>query len=125
MAKDLSCDFYWLTLYRVASDLAKRYDQCQRASGISKKYEIPLTLILNIYIFNVWGIKFMDPFASSFGNTCNWIVADCVSKWVEDVALPNNELGVWCLFNKNIFTRFRTSREIISDGGSQFFQQVL
>ncbi|XP_070046244.1 uncharacterized protein [Nicotiana tomentosiformis] len=35
--KVLSCGFYWPTLYKDASDLVKRCDECQRAGGISKK----------------------------------------------------------------------------------------
>ncbi|XP_070054496.1 uncharacterized protein [Nicotiana tomentosiformis] len=58
--KVLSCGFYWPTLYKDASDLIKRCDECQRAGGISKKNEMPLTTILEIDIFDVWGIDFMD-----------------------------------------------------------------
>ncbi|XP_070046313.1 uncharacterized protein [Nicotiana tomentosiformis] len=63
VAKVLSCGFYWPTLYKDASDMVKRCDECQRASGISKKNEMPLTTILEIDIFDVWGIDFMGPFS--------------------------------------------------------------
>ncbi|XP_070045988.1 uncharacterized protein [Nicotiana tomentosiformis] len=46
---------------------------------------------------------------------------DYVSKWVEAVALTNNEAKSMVAFlKKNIFTRFGTPRAIISDGGSHF-----
>ncbi|XP_070054571.1 uncharacterized protein [Nicotiana tomentosiformis] len=61
-AKVLSCGFYWPTLYKDASDLVKRCAECQWASEISKKNEMPLTTILEIDIFNIWGIEFMGPF---------------------------------------------------------------
>ncbi|XP_070025039.1 uncharacterized protein [Nicotiana sylvestris] len=61
-AKVLSCGFYWPTLYKDTSDLVKRCDECQRAGGISKKNEMSLTTILEIDIFDVWGIDFMGPF---------------------------------------------------------------
>ncbi|XP_070025622.1 uncharacterized protein [Nicotiana sylvestris] len=49
------------------------------------------------------------------------VVVDYVSKWVEAVALPNNEArSVVTFLKKNIFTRFGTPRAIISDGGSHF-----
>ncbi|XP_070043142.1 uncharacterized protein [Nicotiana tomentosiformis] len=51
--KMLGCGFYWPTLYKDASDLAKRCDDCQRVGGISKKNEMPLTTILEIDIFDV------------------------------------------------------------------------
>ncbi|XP_070020018.1 uncharacterized protein [Nicotiana sylvestris] len=92
--KVLSCGFYWPNLYKDASDLVKHYDECQRAGGISKKNEMPLTTILEIDIFDVRGIDFMEPFMSSCGNTYILVVVDYVSKWVEAMALPNKKLEV-------------------------------
>ncbi|XP_070044875.1 uncharacterized protein [Nicotiana tomentosiformis] len=104
-----------------ASELVKRCDECQRAGGISKKDKMPLTTILEINIFNVWGIDFMGPFVSSCGNIYILVVVDYVSKWVEDVAFPNNEAqSVVVFLKKNIFIRFGTPRAIISDEGSHF-----
>ncbi|XP_070045784.1 uncharacterized protein [Nicotiana tomentosiformis] len=119
--KVLSCGFYWPTLYKDASELVKRCDECQRAGGISKKNEMPLTTILEIDIFDVWGIDFMGPFVSSCGITYILVAVDYVSKWVEVVALPNNEARSMLGFlKKNIFIRFGTPRAIISDVGSYF-----
>ncbi|XP_070023097.1 uncharacterized protein [Nicotiana sylvestris] len=120
-SKVLSCGFYWPTLYNDACELVKRCDECQRAVGISKKDEIPLTTILEVDIFDVWGIYFMGPFVSSCGNTYILVAVGYVSKWVEAVDLPNNEAqSVVAFLKKNIFTRFGTPRAIISDGGSHF-----
>ncbi|XP_070033257.1 uncharacterized protein [Nicotiana tomentosiformis] len=52
---------------------------------------MPLTTILEIDIFDVWGIDFMGPFVSSCGKTYILVSVDYVSKWVEAVALPINE----------------------------------
>ncbi|XP_070010598.1 uncharacterized protein [Nicotiana sylvestris] len=79
-AKVLSCGFFCPNLYKDASDLVKRCDECQRAGGISKKNEIPLTTILEIDIFDVWGINFMGSFVSSCGNTYILVTVDYVSK---------------------------------------------
>ncbi|XP_070042597.1 uncharacterized protein [Nicotiana tomentosiformis] len=122
-SKVLSCGFYWPTLYKDASELVKRCDECQRAGGISKKDEMPLTAIIEIDIFDVWGIDFMGPFVSSCGNTYILVIVDYVFKWVEAVALPNNKArSVVAFLKKNIFTRFGTPWAIISDGGSHFLQ---
>ncbi|XP_070002326.1 uncharacterized protein [Nicotiana sylvestris] len=75
----LSCGFYWPTLYKDASELVKKFDECQRAGGISKKDEMPLTTILEVDIFDVWGIDFMGTFVSSCGNTYILVVVDYVS----------------------------------------------
>ncbi|XP_070043006.1 uncharacterized protein [Nicotiana tomentosiformis] len=74
---------------------------------------MPLTTILKIDIFDVWGIDFMGPFVSSSGNTYILVAVDYVSKWVEVVALPNNEAkSVVAFLKKNIFTRFDWSKKL-------------
>ena len=50
--------------------------------NISKRHEMPLEGILVVQIFDVWGIDFMGPFPSSFGNIYILLTADYVSKWV-------------------------------------------
>ncbi|XP_070040159.1 uncharacterized protein [Nicotiana tomentosiformis] len=120
-AKVLSCGFYCPTLYKDANDLVKICDECQRADKISKKHEMPLTTILGIDIFDVWGIDFMGPFVSSCGNTYILVTVDYISKWVWAVVLPNNEArSVVDFLKKNIFTRFGTPCAIKSNGDSHF-----
>ncbi|KAL5561557.1 hypothetical protein UlMin_031304 [Ulmus minor] len=83
--------------------------------------KMPLTNILVIELFDVWGIDFMGPFPTSFSNKFVLVAVDYVSKWVEAVALPTNDSRVVIRFlKKNIFARFGTPRAIISDGGSHF-----
>ena len=43
-----------------------------------------------VQIFDVWGIDFMGPFPSSFGNLYILLAIDYVSKWVEVIACPIN-----------------------------------
>ena len=49
---------------------------------------MPLTNILEVEVFDVWGIDFMGPFPPSFGNLYILVVVDYVSKWVEAAGLP-------------------------------------
>ncbi|KAL6346175.1 hypothetical protein AAG906_027913 [Vitis piasezkii] len=87
----------------------------------SQENEMPLTNILEIELFDVWGIDFMGPFPSSYANHFILVVVDYVSKWVEAEALQTNDARVVVkFFKKNIFARFGTPRAIISDGGSHF-----
>ncbi|XP_070031913.1 uncharacterized mitochondrial protein AtMg00750-like [Nicotiana tomentosiformis] len=79
-ANVLSCGFYWPTLYKDSSKLVKRCDECQRSGGISKNNEMPLTTILEIDIFDAWGIAFIGLFVRSCGNTYILVVMDYVSK---------------------------------------------
>lgn len=52
---------------------------------------MPLTNILEVEVFDVWGIDFMRPFPPSFGNLFILVAIDYVSKWVEAAALPTND----------------------------------
>ncbi|CAM8923030.1 unnamed protein product [Rhodiola kirilowii] len=47
---------------------------------------MPQQSILPVEIFDVWGIDYMGPFPSSFGNRFILVAVDYVSKWVEAVA---------------------------------------
>ena len=70
---------------------------------------MPLTSILEVEIFDVWGIDFMGPFPPSFVNLYILLAVDYVSKWVEAVATTTNDVKVVVKFlSKNIFTRFGT-----------------
>ncbi|XP_017227787.1 uncharacterized protein LOC108203385 [Daucus carota subsp. sativus] len=75
-----------------------------------------LTNILEVELFDVWGIDFMGPFPPSFNNEYILVAVDYVSKWVEAAAYPTNDAKVVVKFlDKHIFTRFGTPRAIISD----------
>ncbi|GKD70824.1 reverse transcriptase domain-containing protein [Tanacetum coccineum] len=61
------------------------------------------------------GIKFMGSFLSSRGSKYILVAVDYVSKWFEAKALPTNDARVVVKFLKQLFSRFRTPRAIISD----------
>ncbi|KAL4384914.1 hypothetical protein GQ457_15G017330 [Hibiscus cannabinus] len=120
-AKVLQSGFYWPTLYRDAQRFCQQCDRCQRTGNISKRNEMPLQNILEVELFDVWGIDFMGPFPSSFGNLYILLAVDYVSKWVEAIATTHNDAKtVQRFIKKNIFTRFGTPRVIISDEGRHF-----
>ena len=67
----------------------------------------------------------MGPFVSSYVMKYILVAVDYVSKWVEAIALSNNEgKSVTAFLKNNIFSRFGTPREIISDGGSHFCNKL-
>ena len=72
---------------------------------------IPLNLILEVEIFEVWGIDLMGPFPNSFGNQFILVVVDHVSKCIEAVPTKANDNKVVVKFLKeNIFSCFDTPR---------------
>ncbi|XP_074377811.1 uncharacterized protein LOC141719338 [Apium graveolens] len=88
---------------------------------MSKRDEMPLNVLLEVKIFDVWGIDFMGPFVSSCNNQYILLAVDYMSKWVEVKAFPTNDVKVVINFlHKQIFIRFGTPRVIISDEGSHF-----
>ena len=82
---------------------------------------MPLHGILEVKLFDVWGIDFMGPFVSSNNNQYILVAVDYVSKWIEAQACPTSDAKTMTRFlKKNIFTRFGVPRAIISDEGSHF-----
>ena len=120
-AKVLQSDFYWPTLFRDAHAYVLACDRSQRMGSISRRDEAPLKGILEVELFDVWGIDFMGPFPSSYNNKYILLAVDYVSKWVEAISTQTNDAKVVLKFlKKNIFTKFGTPRALISDEGSHF-----
>ena len=93
--------------------------------NISKRNEMPLQRILVVQIFDVWGIDFMEPFPSSFGNLYILLAMDYVSKWVEAIACSRNDANTVVGFiQKNILSKFGAPKTIISDEGIHFENKV-
>ena len=64
-----------------------------------------LNNILEVEIFNVWGIDFMGPFPSSFGNFYILLAVDYISKWAEEISTPKNDAKtIVKFFHKNILS---------------------
>ncbi|XP_034218971.1 LOW QUALITY PROTEIN: uncharacterized protein LOC117630344 [Prunus dulcis] len=124
-SKVLQSGFFWPTLFKDAYVFCASCDRCQRMGNLHARNQMPLTNILIIDIFDVWGIDFMGPFPTSYGFEYILVAVDYVSKWVEAIATRTNDAKVVIGFLKgNIFTRFGTPRAIISDGGSHFVNQA-
>ncbi|PIN17864.1 DNA-directed DNA polymerase [Handroanthus impetiginosus] len=102
-AKILQSGFFWPNLFKDAHSFVANCDRCQRTGNISRRHEMPLNTILEVELFDVWSIDFMGPFVPSFGNMYILVAVDYMSKWVEAVAVPNND-----------------SKSIISDRGTHF-----
>ncbi|XP_039129088.1 uncharacterized protein LOC120265278 [Dioscorea cayenensis subsp. rotundata] len=120
-AKILQSGFYWPTLFKDAHVFVTSCDRCQRMGNISKRNEMTLKNMLEVELFDVWGIDFMGPFPLSYNNKYILLAVDYVSKWVEAIATHTNDGKVVCNFlQKFIFTRFGVPRAIVSDGGSLF-----
>ena len=76
----LQSGFYWPTLFKDAIKYWKECLKCQFPLNISKQDEMPLQTILEVEIFDLWGIDFMGPFPPSEGKEYILVVVDYVSK---------------------------------------------
>ena len=75
-AKIIQSGYFWPTIFKDAYDFVKRCDRCQRTENITSRHEMPLTNILEMEVFDVWGIDFMGPFPPSFGNLYILVTVD-------------------------------------------------
>ena len=125
-AKVLQSGFYWPTLFKDAHQFVSTCDKCQRMGNISKKDEPPMHPILEVELFDLWGIDFMGPFPASYSNLYILLAVDYVSKWVEAIPTRTNDAKVVAQFlRSNIFSRFGTPRALIIDNGTHFCNKVI
>ncbi|KAL5759734.1 hypothetical protein ACOSQ2_018572 [Xanthoceras sorbifolium] len=120
-AKVLQSGFYWPSIFQDTRHFIDSCDRCQRTGNISRRNQMPQNPIIEVELFDLWGVDFMGPFPMSFNNQYILVAVDYVSKWVEAIATPTNDAKVVLkFFKKHIFCRFGTPRAVISDGGSHF-----
>ncbi|KAK6161220.1 hypothetical protein DH2020_004601 [Rehmannia glutinosa] len=124
--KVLQSGLYWPTLSNVCYLYVQQCDRCQRMGNISRRHEKPMTNVMEVELFDVWGIDFMGPFSSFSGYQYILLAVEYVSRWVETVPVQTNDARVVLKFlKKNIFTRYGTPRALISDGGSHFVNKLM
>ena len=82
--KLLQSGFYWPSLFKDAYSFTKSCDRCQRTYNIEKRNKMPLNTILDVELFDIWGIYFMGPFPYSYGYKYILLAVDYVSKWVDE-----------------------------------------
>jgi len=75
--KVVSINLLFLRKHITFANHVKKY---QRTGNITHKNQMPLTNILVSEFFDVWGIDFIGPFPSCFGNLYIFLVIDYVFK---------------------------------------------
>ena len=93
--------------------------------NINRRNEMPPQGILVVQIFDVLRIDFMRPLPPSFGNLYILLAVDYVSKWVEAIACPRNDVNIVVGFiQRNILIRYGAPRITISNEGSHFANKL-
>ena len=125
-AKVFQSGFYWPSLFKDAHLFVSTCDKCQRSGSISKNDEPPMNTILEVELFDLWGMDFMGPFPPSFSHLYILLAVDYVSKWVEAIPTCTNDASVVAKFlRSHIFTWFDTLRALIIDGGTHFYNKLV
>lgn len=62
VAKILQYDFYWLTLFQDTRIFVSSYDRCQWIKNISKRAEMPFSMILEVELFQCLGDRLYRTF---------------------------------------------------------------
>ncbi|XP_072054244.1 uncharacterized protein [Arachis hypogaea] len=78
-AKVLQCGFFWPTIFKDAKKFVTGCNECQRTGNLPKKNEMPQRFIMELELFDVWGIDFMGPFQPSYSNNYILVAMDYVS----------------------------------------------
>ena len=85
-----------------------------------------MCIMLEVELFDLWGMDFIGPFTSSFCNLYILLIVDYVSKWVEVIPTRTNDSRVVAKFlRSHIFTQFGTPRALIIDGGTHFCNKLV
>ena len=85
-----------------------------------------MSTILEVELFDLWGMDFMGPFPPSFSNLYVLLAVHYVSKWVEEIPTCTNDASVVAKFLRNhIYTQFGTPRALITYGGTHFCNKMV
>ena len=82
--------------------------------------------ILEVELFDLWGMDFMGPFPPSYNNLYILLAVDYVSKWVEAIPTRTKDARVVAQFlRSHIFSRFGTPRALITNNGTHFCNKMI
>ena len=124
--KVLQLGFSRRSLFKNAHLFVSSCDKCQRNRSISKKDEPSMSTILEVELFDLWGMNFMGPFPPSFSHLYILLAVDYVSKWVETIPTCTNDASVVAKFlHSHIFTQFSTPQALITYGGTHFCNKLV
>jgi len=74
---------------------------------ISRRDIMPLNPILEVEIFDVWGINFMGPFLIPFGNQYILVAVDCVEMGRSDTNKDKLQQGCYQIFKREYHLQLR------------------
>ncbi|XP_016192121.1 uncharacterized protein LOC107633001 [Arachis ipaensis] len=125
--KIIRTGYYWPTMKRDSITKVKTCDNCQKHAAISMKPAEVMHSMEVSWPFYRWGLDILGPFPIALGEVKFLLVSiDYFLKWIEAQSLARiTAEKVRSFIWKNIICRFGIPREIISDNGRQFTDNIL
>jgi hypothetical protein len=125
--KILRADYFWLTLIKHCIESVKKCHPCQIFSRKMRAHTAPMFPVITVGPFTKWGIDYTtcNPL-SARGHRYIIVVVYYFTKWVEAMPMfkDDGESATLFLFNQ-IIERFDVPREIVTDHGSYFQNQMM
>jgi hypothetical protein len=123
----LRAGYFWPTLMKDCIELVKKCHPCQIFSRKMRAHPTPMIPVITVGPFTKWGIDYTtcNPL-SARGHRYIIVVVDYFTKWVEAMSTfkYDGETTTLFLFNQ-IIARFDVPREIVTDHGSHFQNQMM
>jgi hypothetical protein len=125
--KILRAGYFWPTLIKDCIKSVEKCHLCQIFSQKMRAHPAPMFPVITVGPFTKWGIDYTtcNP-PSAKGHRYIIVAVDYFTKWVE--AMPmfkyDGKTGALFLFNQ-IIARFDVPREIVTDHGSHFQNQMM
>ncbi|GJZ72542.1 reverse transcriptase domain-containing protein [Tanacetum coccineum] len=123
VAKAIRQGYYWPTMHMDARNVTQKCDSCQVHAPVLRRPKMLMTSIMVPWPFYQWGMDILRALPQASGKLKFVIVAiDYFTKWIEAKSLAritgkNVKKFVW----ENIVCRFGLPRIIVTDNGTQFF----
>ena len=123
----LRVGYFWPSLFKDCVEAVKHCHPCQIFTRKVCAHRAPLFPVVTVGHFTKWGIDFTTCNPPSVANHRYIIVVvDYFTKWVEAMPTYKNDSDTATLFLFNqVISRFGISREIFTDHGSHFQNQLM
>jgi hypothetical protein len=123
----LRVGYFWMSIFKDSVKAVKKCHPFQVFSHKMHSHHSPLHQVITIGPFTKWGVDFMDYNPTLDGGHHHIIMAvDYFTKWVE--AIPtikfDGDTVEFFIFNQSI-TRFKILKEIVTDHGSHFQNEMM
>eukprot|EP00253_Pinus_taeda_P019998 PITA_19998 len=123
----LHASYFWRSLFKDCAEVVKCCHPCQIYTRKVRAHPAPLFLVVTVDPFTKWGIDFTTCNPPSVANHKYIIVVvDYFTKWAEAMPTYKNDSEIASLFLFNqIISTFGIPREIVTDHGSHFQNQLM